>query len=427
MDQIWTDITNTLNNRQIATGIWLLLVVLVVLPIKSIRTSLFEVLRAASNRKLVIFFGSFALWVGFLAWGFKLLGLWGYDQTLATLFWIAITGFPLLGRSLNAVEYNRYWYRILRDNFRILGFFEFLVVGYSFPLFAELVIVPMVAFLGVLIAMAQMDTRHRLVHNILEFVLAVFVLYVLYLAISDIFDYPEVFWTFETGRNLVLPILFSLGSFPVIYLWFCYSHCEYAKIKINLKTYHSDELKAYARRRFFLVFMLRPWLLKRAVRQFHNEATELGDIDRIIRNILKHEREAKEPPLVDDAEGWSPYLVRNFLKSEGLRTNDFHDCGFDGEWVGESHYVNLDEGLFPNQVIFYLKGRDGVVERLKLSGRFLNEFDTEEAINILPDTNEYFLQSGSTLIERCIEHYPNGRGYETVFTLTRGQDTGENN
>ena len=447
MEQFWMDIANTLNNRQIATGIWLFLVVLVVLLIKQIRPSLFGVLRAAANRKLVIFFGSFALWVGLLAWGFKLLGLWRYDQILATLFWIAITGFPLLGRSLDATEDDRYWSKILRDNFRILGLFEFLVVGYSFPLFVELVLVPVLALLGVLIAMGQTDTSYRPMQNILEVVLGLFVLFVLYLAIRDIFYHPEGFWTFETGRNLVLPILFSLGSSPVIYLWFCYSHFESARIRINLSTYHSEELKAYARKRFFLVFMLRPWLLNRATRQFHTNAMELGDIDLIIQYICKYEREAKDPPLVDQAEGWSPYLAREFLKSEGLRTNDFHDSGFDGEWVGESPCIDLDEGLFTNQVIFYLKGRDGVVERLKLSGRFRHEVDTEEvhgrlgeielllvqkalnltrdeALNNLPDRNEYSLQSGSTLIERCIEHYPNGQGYETVFTLSRGQNTG---
>ena len=319
MDQIWTDIANTLNNRQIATGIWLFLVVLVVLPKKPIRTSLLGMLWAASNRKLIIFFGSFSLWVGFLAWCFKLLGLWSYDQTLATLFWTAITGFPLLCRSLDAVEDDRYWRRIFLDNFRILGLFEFMVVGYSFPLFAELVIVPVVALLGVLIAMAQMNTRYRPVQKILEFVLAVFVLYVLYLAIRDIFDHPEVFWTLETGRNLVLPILFSLCSFPVIYLWFCYSHCEDAKIKINLKIYHSDELKAYARKRFFLVFMLRPWLLKRAVRQFHNEATELGDVDRIIRNILKHEREVNDPHQVDYCRGLEAISRSQFPRFRGTQ------------------------------------------------------------------------------------------------------------
>lgn len=431
-------------------GFWVFIAFLTVLSIKPARSAMHQVLRAASNWKLGVFFGSFALWAYLLAWLYKQCGLWGEDQIFSTMFWTVLNGFPLLGRSLNAAEDDRFFSKILRDNFKLTGLFEFVVVAYSFSLFAELFVVPAGAFLGMLLGIAQTDIKYRAVQRILELVLAAFVLYILFLSISEIADQPENFWNLETGRNFVLPIIFSIGSIPLIYVWFCISHLENASIRINLKTVQSVELKAYARRRFFLVFMLKPWLLKRAVRQFNAlpPAMEKVDVDRIIMDICKYEREAKVPPLVDEAKGWSPYLAREFLTSVGLRTNDFHDSGHNGEWYSVSPYVDLDKEPLHNRVVLYLEGREDMVERVKLTGKFLGKFETKEAhdrlreiehllaekamnqtkedvAKNLPDRHEYSVQSGTTCIERRIERYPNDRRYETIFTLTRGQDEGD--
>lgn len=119
----------------------------------------------------------------------------------------------------------------------------------------------------------------------------------------------------------------------MFYVWFCYSHIEPATIQIDMKTFQSGDLKRYAKRRFFLTFMARPWLLRRAVRQFHNLPAETNeDVDKIVREILTYERQVENPSEVDPKIGWSPYLASKFLSELELKTGDYHSDGFDDQW-----------------------------------------------------------------------------------------------
>ncbi|MCY3996601.1 MAG: hypothetical protein OXF07_10700, partial [Rhodobacter sp.] len=51
--------------------------------------------------------------------------------------------------------------------------------------------------------------------------------------------------------------------------------------------------------------------------------------------ISKVGLEAEAPPLLDEAEGWTPYPARGFLAPAGTGTDDFIENGHDGERFGE--------------------------------------------------------------------------------------------
>lgn len=190
--------------------------------------------------------------------------------------------------------------------------------------------------------------------------------------------------------------MLTIGSIPVLYLLFCYSHIQQARIQIDQKTFQSDELKQYARKRFFLIFPLRPWLLRRATRQFHIlPAKTNADVDRIVSTILDYERHEEEPLTVDPSRGWSPFDAREFLKEYGLQTNDYHQ-GYDEYWAS-SPYVDLDTHMLPNKAVFYIEGLEGVVTTLKLTGKLIDDFDSREAIRKLRDI-------GALLCEKATGH-----------------------
>jgi len=189
--------------------------------------------------------------------------------------------------------------------------------------------------------------------------------------------------------------------------------------------------------------MLRPWLLRRATRQFHVlPAKSNADVDQIIGDILNYERSEEMPPEIDPSVGWSPFLARDFLKEHGLRTNDYHE-GYDEYWAS-SDYVDLDDHILPNNAIFYIEGEDGVVKTLKLTGKFRDDFDGSSAIvklreiaqalclaaigdsdidfeTFLPDADVFETDAiidGATL-RSWANRYPSGTGYEVFFALYR--------
>ena len=317
MDDWWPWFQAIFPNRQTATGIWLFIGFLLCFLSRNIRSSIGRVLKALLQRKLVILFGLMILNVGVLCWLLSTTGLWDRDQLTATVLWTALSGFSLIGRALTAKEGQGYFKRLFLDCLKITVVFEFLIVGYSFSLPIELVLVPFMTFLVLSIELSRTKVEYASVKKLFEWIAFAVTAVVLWKAVENIWDQPGAFFTTKTGRNFLLPGLLTVASIPFLYFWYCYSHIENARIRIHLKTFQSDDLKRYARRRFFLRFMSRPVLLGRATRQFHSMPAETtGDVDQIVSDVLVHERHRKNPPDVDENLGWSPYLAREFLKLE---------------------------------------------------------------------------------------------------------------
>ena len=196
-------------------------------------------------------------------------------------------------------EGENYFKTLFWDSFKVAWIFEFLIVAYSFSLLTELMLVPFMTFIGLIIAVAGSNEEHASVKVLFEWIAFAVVLTFLWQTIGSIWEQPKSFFTTLTGRNFLLPGLLSVGSIPFLYACYCFSHIELARIQIDRKTFQSDELKRYARKRFFLTFLVRPWLLKRATRQFHViPASTNSDVDQIIAEVLLYERHSKYPPEV---------------------------------------------------------------------------------------------------------------------------------
>lgn len=440
----WPWITTTFDNREIATGLWLAAAVLFGLFHSKIRSGLFGVIKALVNWKLLLLFGSYAVYVAVLAWLLGQIGLWKFDQVAATVLWYLLSGAVMLGRSLRSGEDQDFFRNTFFDSFRLTVVFEFIVVAYAFSLPVELIFVPLMTMLGALLAVAETSQDYHSVKRLLEGLLAAIVLALVWHSASAIWAKPEGFFTFATGRNFLLPLLLTTLSIPAFYLWHCFSQIESANIRIDLKNFQSDELKRYARKRFFLRFGLRPELLRRAVRQFQTMPAETeSDVELIITEIMHRERESGNAPTVDAAEGWSPYLAREFMSAEGLRTADYHRGHGNGEWWASSSTIDLDTQLLPNTITFFIEGDEAVVRELKLNGHFMDEFDPADAVERFNDlaqklaqtagveevseiadaiqtSNAFEIEAGGTKVSYAREQFPNDKGFNLYFILRRG-------
>ena len=291
MNDCWLWVQATFKDREIATGIWLLFAFILCLFLKDVRRGMWGILKASLSSKLLILFGSLAVNVTGLCWAFLWLGLWTTNQLASAVLWFLLSGLALTGRTVSVKEDQVYFKNFFLDSFRVVAIFEFLVVAYSFSLPVELVLVPCMAFVGLMIGFAGIKKEHASVKTLFEWIAFAVVVVTLWKSVGSIWEQPEAFFTTQTGRNFLLPVLLTVGSIPFLYIWYCYSHIETARIQINFKTFQSDELKSYAKKRFFLTFMARPWLLRRATRQFHiMPASTNSDVDQIIVDILIHER-----------------------------------------------------------------------------------------------------------------------------------------
>ena len=448
MNDWWPWVDATFPDRQIATGIWLLFGLLLCFLSKNIRSTIGGVLKALLHRKLVLLFGSSILNVSALCWLFSQFVLWRPDQLPATVLWTVMSGFSLLGRTLSAKEDQVYFKTLFMDCFKITVVFEFLVVGYSFSLPIELVLVLFMTFVGILIEVSRTKAEYASAKKFFEWIAIAVTAIVLWKSVGSIWDQPSAFFTTQNGRNFLLPGLLTVASIPFLYILYCYSRIENARIRINFKTFQSDALKRYARRRFFLTFMTRPELLRRATRQFHSmPARTDSDVDQIVSEVLVHERRRKSPPDVDENLGWSPYLARDFLNLEGFETSDYHRAYGGDEWWADSNHVDLDSQALPNTASFYVEGLEDLATTLRLKGHFNGDFgptiakerfneiaqvllERSVAGNLRPaqvatqSNKDFVLTIEKTRVVRKTECYPNKTGFELNFVLVRGNGGG---
>ncbi|UWQ31636.1 hypothetical protein K3555_13645 [Leisingera sp. M527] len=443
MTEIWQWLTCNFNNRELAGATWISLVLVVSVANKDIRQSIGGVISALVTPKLLLVFLSYAGFVAALAWVGVNLGLWTSGLTTPAIVWYFIGGLPLLIRAFDAKEGSQHFRGYAKAALSGTALLDFLYVAKTFSLPVELVFTPIIAFISMLAAVSERDVKDRAVANLMTLFLAVFAVVVFWNSISQIMDKPEDFFTTATFRAFCLPIYLTVVSIPFFYLLHCFSHIEGASIKIDQKSFQSDDLKAYAKKRFFLTFFLRPWLLRRATRQFHvKPAKGNGDVDSIIREILQHERYAENPPTVDESTGWSPHAAREILADEGMRAGDYHSS-FDDEWWSGVTTKELDGSLLPSLANFSFKGVEGLVLQLRLRGYFMDEFVTEEALGEFSrlsqllvrraekdgDTGELLASlqemhpfeacTDATKVEFKRERFPNEKGFELVLELTR--------
>ncbi|WP_158963690.1 hypothetical protein [Chachezhania sediminis] len=315
MNESWLWVTQNFNNREIVGAAWVVLILGLVSIKKDVRKSLFGVVRALADRKLPVIFGSFVGWIGFLAWFGSRTGLWTSSQIAPTAVWYFVGGLPLLFRAFEAKEGTQHFRGYATAVLSGATLIEFIYVAKTFSLPTQFILTPVVTFIALLAVFSERDPEHAAVKKLLTWVLVIAALTVLWHPVSQIWAEPETFFTIETARNFILPIYLTVFSIPFFYALHCYSHIKGARIQIDQKTFHSDELKAYARKRFILTFLARPWLLRRAIRQFHiMPARVAADVDKIILDILHYERQEENPPEVDDLKGWSPFPRENFLQ-----------------------------------------------------------------------------------------------------------------
>ena len=309
--------------------------------------------------------------------------IWQVDQLFPTLMWFFFTGLTLVFRVFTINENDNYFVSVFRDSWKIAIIFEFIVVLSAFSLLTELILQPAIFIWGMMVVIASEEVRYKKVTVLLEWLMVLFIVISLWHSLSNIWAKPESFLSSSTARNFIFPSLLAIGSIPFTYMAFCYSKVESANIQLRFQHFKNDELKTYAKRRVFLIFFFRPWLLKRAMRQLHLlPVNNRAYVNQIIKDILEYNRQEKNPSQIEPSRGWSPHTAVNMLVEHGLKTKDYHEIADEQEWWACSDPINLTDDFIASTVSFYISGDREVVKSLKLSGHFDDETNTEYAMEL---------------------------------------------
>lgn len=357
-----------LNNREIAIALWLLVISIYIFSsskMAAVRSALKGVLAALFVRKIMTVFCLMVAYIAIVIYWLYELKLWNFEQLKNTIFWFFSVGFISLFKLEKIKKDKNFFKHSVLGNLKLLAILQFVVGVYTFSLWGEILLVPVLALLGAMLAIAETDKKHNQVKVFLEYCLSSFgvllIIYTLYMLMTNFGEFGKE----KTAYDFFVPPLLTLCYLPFVFFMLVYSTYEqvFVSLRFSIKSrFHRYAAKLYA----FILFNFRLSLLER----WSFQVTKLNieshaDLVETFKYIFKVRHSEKNPKEVPKEQGWSPYEAKEFLVNEGLSTG-FYNRSFEEEWSASSPMKEFSDGIIPDNIAYYVEGSENVAKVLKL-------------------------------------------------------------
>ncbi|EOX5556790.1 hypothetical protein ACPSVJ_003607 [Yersinia enterocolitica] len=422
-----------LNNREIAIALWLVAISVYIFSsskMAAVRNALKGVLAAFFVRQIM---SALCLMIAYMAiiiyWLYEL-ELWNFEQLKNTVFWCVSVGFISLF-NLEKIKEDKFFFKhSVLDNLKLLAILQFILGVYTFSLWVEVLLVPILVLLGAMLAITETNRKHHQVRVILEYCLTAFgvvlIVYTLYMLMTNFGEFGQA----KTAYDFFIPPMLTLLYLPFIFFMLVYSTYEqvFVRLRFSIKSrFHRYAAKLFA----IILFNVRLSLLERwSFQVAKTNIKSYSDLIETFKYIFKVKYSEKNPKEVPKEQGWSPYKAKEFLVNEGLSTG-FYNRFFEEEWFASSSMEEFSDGIIPDNIAYYVEGSEEVAKVLKLkvnvndasrthqacekleavaevlSMSSLNQPLSEEMKNAISGRNSYFEKVEDKTIALIVEHWPN--------------------
>lgn len=366
----------TVNTREAAAAIWLVIIVASMVLHRSTRPSVVGVSKALAKPVLLIPLGFATLYAALEILALHRLGLWSAINLKTTLLWLVTFAFVTMFEVATAKCRLASLGEITRDVVSVTAVLVFITGLHTFPLIVELIALPLVTLIALTGEFAKHKPEHAAVARLLGCTTTMIGFSYLGFSLLRTVEQWQKAATWATVSEFVIPVLLSLGFLPFLYGWRTY--VVYNSMFTTIGIFGIDSrLVPYAR-----------WL---AVTRIRGDIVLLDRWRQTLQTTrplnkaeLKHSLEAlraltereKSPPAVQPQNGWSPYLAMQFMAELGVETGHYHSS-FDDEWFASSPMRELGGGtIWQNNIAYYIDGSEQAATTLKIK---LNVNDPGEA------------------------------------------------
>ena len=226
-------IQDIFNNREIAIGLWVIVAVILLLFTKVAREFLKTALPILFCKKFVVFYIVFLSYLAVVLYVLNWAEWWDFELLKDTIFWVLFVELPLFTKAIEKADGTHFFRKLLKDNAAISVIIEFFVGFWTFSLTVELIIVPATVLISALYAIASMDKKHLSAKRFFEVLFAVWGVVIFINAISCLFISPGEFFSLDTLKSLLLPLVLLTFNLPVVYGLALYNMYEQVFIRVK--------------------------------------------------------------------------------------------------------------------------------------------------------------------------------------------------
>jgi len=222
-----------ITNRELATVIWLSVLLLFSLTKPDVRSALSSLSHAFFTIKIILPLVIFAAWLGVAVWLAHEVGLWKAYLVKDTVFWFGFTGLALFVNVGHAVQDEQFVRRKIRSTVGVSVVLEFFVNIISFGLIAELVLQLVIALLVALAVFTGMNKQYVAVKRLTETSLSGILLALSFLTATDIYRHRRDLDLGELWRSFALGVWLPIAAVPFIYVFALVARHELAFVRMR--------------------------------------------------------------------------------------------------------------------------------------------------------------------------------------------------
>jgi len=272
--------------------------------------------------------------------------------------------------------------------------FEYIFGLYTFEWWIEILMVPVLVFIGGMLAFSERKPQHRQVHKLMNGVFILIGLISLATVVIHLFHHYIDYLNRLTAMQFIMPLCLSLIFVPFLYGIAMFTHYETAFVTLKRQfklpgVYRYAMVKAMLRFHGDLDGMER-W--KRMV--FTKNLQTREDVDKAI-NLVKTLQDAeRNPHTVNEGLGWSPYQVKDLLVAKGIDTPDYQNT-IDEEFCSISFpYRVTDDSIFSDTITYIVLGEQLIATELHIGLKVFNgTIDNTASLMYLLQCSEMLYQS----------------------------------
>lgn len=323
------------------------------------------------------------------------LNVWNVGQLKNTLVWFFTVAIVSVFQIEKIKEDRRFFKHSVLDSFKLLAVVVFIIGKYTFSIFGELILLPVLTLLVLMSEFSAKDKNHSAVKNLIDWILSGIGFYILaYIIFKMITDFSQIA-NEQTIYDFFIPPLLTLFFLPFVFALLVYSTYENVLTQTQFAIKHKGHRLA-AKLLAMVFFNVRIELLERWSGMLHLQTiSSYRDVLSSILKIFEMRSAEKKPKEVNINDGWSPYTIKDSLISEGIKTGYYKELYDDGEWFSSSPPLEMGEGILPNNIAFYIEGNKDAAKSLKL---VINVNNPEDAKLV----HDRFIGSGIILCEKAI-------------------------
>ena len=236
-----------LSTREWATLIWGCIFMLYVLCHREIRKSLWNVIVIFSDKKLRILWEIILLYVLTITIVFCYLPIWENIYIKDIIIWFLFSGLIYCMNAVSSEADETYIKKILKDNLKFTMILEFFMSTFTFNIWIELAIIPVITIITVMNVIAERKEEYKSVHKLLDSVLAIAGFWIFYETIKiGINEYKQLN-IINTLVSFMIPIVYLILIIPLEYLLELYSKYEVLFLRMTFKEEKDKRIRLHHR------------------------------------------------------------------------------------------------------------------------------------------------------------------------------------